>query len=84
MHLPPRSSRVCASIQYTSPNPAPNHRHQALHYLRGWFLMDFVTSFPFDIVADFSSPSHSEDGQQQSGSMWNVFRILRFAKARGY
>lgn len=88
--IPSTSCSFCAAFSSSNltrrlspPAPPPP---QALHYLRGWFAMDFITSFPFDIVADFSSRSYDVAGNEhsQTGSMWNIFRVLRFAKVRSH
>lgn len=51
----------------------------ARHYLRGWFTVDFVSTFPFDLVIDalFSSP---RSNLLELGRLLKILRLIRLLK----
>lgn len=52
----------------------------AKHYLRTWFLLDFVSSVPFDLLeAGLQDTSYAK--LLKSGKFAKVFRMLRITKA---
>jgi ankyrin repeat protein/CRP-like cAMP-binding protein len=51
-----------------------NQKRIAMHYIRGWFLIDVVSATPMDVV------SLSIDNNSDTGNM-NTFRVLKVLKA---
>lgn len=56
-------------------------RKMALHYMKGWFLIDFVSCMPFGYVGYFANEDDSEGpGAGQDLKALKAFRLIRMAK----
>ena len=51
-----------------------NHRKIMLTYLRGWFLVDLIASFPFNLI------ENQIDSGTNSGNYNNILRLLRLPR----
>jgi len=64
-----------------------NPRKAAMNYLRGWFLLDLVSSIPFDLVQSMMDSGEGSDLGSVStakllktGRFVKIFRLLRITK----
>lgn len=51
-----------------------NHASIAAHYLQGWFIVDILSIFPFDIVFEQAS------GNSGAGATFRIVRVIRLLK----
>eukprot|EP00931_Biecheleriopsis_adriatica_P074513 TRINITY_DN4854_c0_g2_i1.p1 TRINITY_DN4854_c0_g2~~TRINITY_DN4854_c0_g2_i1.p1 ORF type:complete len:769 (-),score=139.53 TRINITY_DN4854_c0_g2_i1:107-2413(-) len=57
-----------------------NNRRMALHYLRTWFVLDFVSSVPWDLVTAGLLPSLQAARLLKVGKVAKVFKLMRLGK----
>lgn len=57
-----------------------NGRKMALHYLRTWFMLDFLSSVPWDLVTAGLLPSLQGMRLLKVGKIAKVFKLLRLGK----
>ena len=54
------------------------------HYLRGWFFIDFISAFPFDVIAKSASNDQMTGQLLAFVSMLKLLRLLRLQKLLRY
>eukprot|EP00440_Ansanella_granifera_P004913 gb/GFBE01005329.1/.p1 GENE.gb/GFBE01005329.1/~~gb/GFBE01005329.1/.p1 ORF type:complete len:790 (+),score=177.46 gb/GFBE01005329.1/:1-2370(+) len=57
-----------------------HNKQMALHYLRTWFLLDFISSVPWDLVTAGLLPSLQSIKMLKIGKIAKVFKLLRLGK----
>eukprot|EP00928_Gymnodinium_smaydae_P034800 TRINITY_DN24588_c0_g2_i2.p1 TRINITY_DN24588_c0_g2~~TRINITY_DN24588_c0_g2_i2.p1 ORF type:complete len:773 (+),score=122.89 TRINITY_DN24588_c0_g2_i2:40-2358(+) len=57
-----------------------NNRKIAMHYLQTWFLMDFISSVPWEIVTAGIMPNLQPARLLKIGKIAKVFKLLRIGK----
>lgn len=76
-------------INFFLPYPLPNNGYERRfsrvvpHYLRGWFLIDFVSVLPFDVAASLGAFGPVESFDEGSAGLMRIprmFRLLRLVK----
>ena len=78
--VPYRASRAQGGVLIT------DNRRIARHYLRGWFVVDFVTSLPFDdmarAVVDLDESTTGTDVREfRVFKMFRLFKLMRILRA---
>ena len=57
-----------------------NHKMIARQYLTGWFVIDVMSIFPFDVVLEGNSNANSLIRVARIGKMYKVIRLFRLIK----
>ena len=58
-----------------------DNRRMAMHYLRGWFVLDLSTSIPFDLVAEIViAADASSDADVREFRIFKMFRLLKLMR----
>lgn len=52
----------------------------AAHYMRGWFAVDFASTFPFDLIVDLASGGASDSAALRSTRLLRILRLARLLK----
>lgn len=57
-----------------------NHKEIARKYLRTWFIIDFVSTFPIDSISNYFDPNSHSMGSIQLLRVLRVARIVKLAR----
>ena len=59
---------------------ATKHKTIAIHYLKGWFLLDLISLIPFEEIVTFTVFSGNKDTLASLAKLLKITRLLRLLK----